>query len=135
MKRPRSPAKQTGMSDKGGIPWGRVGKAFSQVIDHVKETPGASVLLAAGTAQAFVTMHSACEYYLPQAAGWRVAGVWFFPNKARVRVARISDLDDADAISARRFSLVVVHGEAEVVAILEPLLMPGGRIIPFLGTH
>lgn len=123
------------MSDKGGIPWGRVGKAFSQIIDHVKETPEASVLLAAGTAQTFVTMHSACEYYLSQAAGWRVAGVWFFPNKARVRVARVADMNDVAEISARRFSLIVVHGEAEVVAILEPLLLTQGRIIPFLGTH
>lgn len=132
---PRRMARQPTAKDQASNRWGRVSNAFIEVIDHIKETPEASVLLAAGTSQTFVTMHSACEYHLPQAGGWRVAGVWFFPNKARLRIARVSDMHDAAQISSRRFSLIAIHAEAEVVAVLQPLLLPNGRIIPFLGTQ
>jgi hypothetical protein len=122
------------ISDKpANTPWGRVQIAFTLISDHVTGKAEGSVLLAAGTAQTFVNMHSACEHYLPQMGGWRVAGVWFFPNKSRLRVERVSDIGDLARISSRRFSLIATHAEAEAVMLLEPLLLPDGQIIPFLG--
>ncbi len=123
------------MRSQSASPWGRVAQAFNDVIDHIHATPDASILLAAGTAQTYVNMHSACEHYLPMAGGWRVAGVWFFPNKSRVRISRIADMEDAAQVSSRRFTLIAVHAEAEVIAVLQPLLTTQGRIIPFMGAR
>lgn len=116
-------------------PWGRVTGAFDAVIDHANANPGASILLAAGTASGYVNMHSAAEHYLPQAGAVRTAGVWFFPNKARVRIAKVSDIGDVSKISDRRFSLIAVVAEGEVIKLLEPLLTADGTLIPFLGSR
>ena len=116
-------------------PWGRCVKAFEDIIDHVNVQPGASVLLANSTAAGYVNLHKACEYYLPQAGAERIAGVWFFANKSRVRIARISDMEDIAKISNRQFSLIAVHADAEVIAMLRPLLLMEGKIIPFHGMR
>lgn len=118
-----------------GTPWGRCVDAFDAVMTHAASSPGASILLASGTPAGFVNMHSACEHYLPQAGAKRVAGVWFFPNKSRLRIARAIDIGDIATFSDRRFSLIAVVAESEVICLLEPLLTAEGRIIPFLGRR
>jgi hypothetical protein len=131
-----SPPWWPGMGESSaGTPWGRCVDAFDAVMEHARVTPGASILLAAGTAAGFVNMHSACEYYLPQAGANRISGVWFFPGNSRLRVARIADMEDLASISSRRFSLVAAVVESEAIVLLEPLLTPDGRIIPFLGRR
>ena len=118
-----------------GTPWGRVTDAIDTIISHANATPSASILLAAANAGSFVNMHSACEHFLPQAGATRTAGVWFFPSKARLRIARVADVADAARISDRQFSLIAVIAEGEVIKLLEPLLTHDGVIIPFLGNR
>jgi hypothetical protein len=115
-----------------GTPWGRCVDAFDAIMEHARD-PDRAILLAAGSPPGYVNMHGACEHYLPQCGAKRVAGVWFFPSKSRLRVARVITMDDLAAISSRRFSLIATVAEPEAVRLLEPLLTPEGRIIPFLG--
>jgi hypothetical protein len=123
-----------GMGDaNSGTPWGRCVTAFTMVMDHAAATVTGSILMASGTPAGFVNMHSACEHFLPQTGAKRVAGVWFFPNGARLRIARTADIADIAKISSRRFTLIAVVAESEVIRLLEPLLTADGRIIPFLG--
>jgi hypothetical protein len=118
-----------------GTPWGRVTDSFDEIMEHAAARSDASILLAAGTATGFVNMHEACEHFLPQTGAKRVAGVWVFPNKARLRVARVADMSDLSKISSRQYSLVAAVAESEVIKLIEPLLTADGRIIPFLGRR
>lgn len=109
--------------------------AFNTITGHARTEPSAHILLAAGTPLSFSNMHMACEYHLPQAGAVRRAGIWRFPAGGLLRVARILDENDAEKFSNLTFSLISVHGGSDVVALLQTMLTPQGRIIPFLGYY
>lgn len=115
-------------------PWGRCIDAFDVVMDHGRDT-GNYILMASGSPSGVVSMHSACEYFLPQSGAKRIGGVWHFPSSAKLRVARAGSVADVATISSRQYTMIVAMADADAVKLLEPLLTADGRFVPFIGQR